>query len=104
MKKQFSDIKKLIKEAKKSKLQKATFSTSSNLITQNNPLLPNLKAIIKKHLAILYNNLLQMFHIFPLNTVSVTSKRNKILREILSTSLFSRSFCCQAQQKLYKRM
>ena len=47
VKKQFSDIKKLTgEEARKPKLLKTTFSTSCNLITQYNPLLPNLKTII----------------------------------------------------------
>ena len=94
MKKQFSDIKKLTREeARKPKLPKTTFSTSWNLITQYNPLLPNLKTIIRKHLPILYSNQ-QMLGIFPHNTISVTYKKNKNLREILSPSTLM----------LYKRM
>ena len=43
VKKPFSDIKKLAREdARKLKLHKTTFSTSCNLITQYNTLLPNL--------------------------------------------------------------
>ena len=76
VKKQFSDIKKLTREeARKPKLLKTTFSTSCNLITQYNPLLPNLKAIIRNHLPILYNSQ-QMLDIFLQNTISVTYKRN----------------------------
>ena len=91
VKKQFSDIKKLTREeARKPKLLKTTFSTSCNLITQYNPLLPNLKTIIRNHLPILYSNQ-QMLDIFPQNTISVTYKRNKNLREILSPSLFPRT-------------
>ena len=79
-KKQFSDIKKLSREeARKSKLLKTTFSASLNLITQYNPLLPNLKTIIRKHLPILYINQ-QILDIFQQNTISVTYKRNKNLR------------------------
>ena len=74
VKKQFSDIKKLTREeVRKPKLLKTTFSTSCNLITQYNPLLPNLKTIIRKHLPILYSNQ-QMLDIFPHNTTSVTYK------------------------------
>ena len=48
VKKQFLDIKKLTRdEARKPKLQKSIFPTSCNLITQYNPLLPNLKTILK---------------------------------------------------------
>ena len=91
VKKQFSDIKKFTREeARKPKLLKTTFSTSCNLITQYNPLLPNLKIIIRNHLPILYSNQ-QMLDIFPQNTISVTYKRNKNLREILSPSLFPRT-------------
>ena len=91
MKKKYSDIKKRTREeARKPKLFKTTFSISCNLITQYNPLLPNFETIIKKHLPILYSNQ-QMLDIFPHNTISVTYKRNKNLREILSPSLFSRT-------------
>ena len=55
VKKQFSDIKKPTREgARKPKLLKTTLSTSCNLITQYNPLLPNLTTIIRNHLPILY--------------------------------------------------
>ena len=91
VKKQFSDIKKLTREeVRKPKLLKTTFSTSCNLITQYNHLLPNLKAIMRNHLPILYSNQ-QMLDILLHNTVSVTYKRNKNLGEILSLSLFHRT-------------
>ena len=91
VKNQYSDIKKLTRaEARKPKLFRTTFSISCNLITQYNPLLPNLETIIKKHLPILYSNQ-QMLDIFPHNTISVTYKRNKNVREILSPSLFPRT-------------
>ena len=98
VKKQFSDIKKLTREeARKPKLLKTTLSTSCNLITQYNSLLPNLKTIIRKHLPILYSNQ-QMLDIFPHNTTSVTYKRNKNLREILWPSLFLKT---TKQKKCY---
>ena len=91
MKKRFSDIKKLTREeARKRILPKATFSTSCSSITQYNPLLPNLKTIIRNHLPILYSNK-QMLDIFPHNTVGAKYKRNKNLRETLSPSLFPRT-------------
>ena len=84
MKKQFSGIKKLIiEEARKLKLLKTAFST-------HNPLLHNLKTIIRNHVPILYSNQ-QMLDIFPHNTVNVTYKWNNNLREILSPSLFPRT-------------
>ena len=52
--------------------------------------MPNLKTIIKSHLPVLYSNQ-QILDIFPQNTISVTYKRNKNLREILSPSLFART-------------
>ena len=74
VKKQFSDIKKLIREdARKPKLLKTTFSTSCNLIKQYNPLLPNLKTIIRNHLPSLYSNQ-QMLDVFPQNTISITKE------------------------------
>ena len=59
-------------------------------MTHYNPLLPNLKTIIRNHLPILYSNQ-QMLDIFPQNTISVTYKRNKNLREILLLLLFLRT-------------
>ena len=55
--------------------------------TQYNPLLPNLKTIIRNHLPISYSNQ-QMLDIFPHNIISVTYKRNNSLREISSPSSF----------------
>ena len=82
-KKQLSDTKKLNREkVRKLKLPKTTFSTSCNLITQYNPLFPNLKTIIRNHLPILYSNQ-QILDIFPYNTISVTCKKNKNLKKIL---------------------
>ena len=103
MKKQFSDIKKLTsEEARKPKLLKTTFSTSCNLITQYNPLLPNLKTIIRNHFPILYSNQ-QMLDIFTHNTISVPYKINKNLKEIVSASLFRRT-TKQNECSIYKRM
>ena len=88
MGKSFSGIKNLTsEEARKPKLHKTTFSISCNLITQYNPLLLNLKTIIRNHLPILYRNQ-QILDIFPQNTISVAFKIKKNLREILSPSLF----------------
>ena len=88
VKKQFLDNKNLTRgEARKPKLLKTIFSISWSLITQYNPLFPNLKIIIRNHLPILYSNQ-QVLDIFPQNIIIVTYKRNKNLREILSPSLF----------------
>ena len=52
--------------------------------------MPNLKTIIRSHLPILYSNQ-QMLDIFPQKSISVTYKRSKNVREILSPSLFPRT-------------
>ena len=54
-KKTFSDIEKLTREeVRKPKLLKSTFSTSCNLITRYNPLLPNLKTNILNYKPLTY--------------------------------------------------
>ena len=91
MKNNFSDIKNLTrKEVKKPKFLKTTFFTSCNLIAQYKPLFPSLKTIIRNHLPILHSNQ-EMFDIFPQNSISVTYKKNKNLREFLSPLLFPRT-------------
>ena len=76
-----SDIKKLAREdARKLKLRKTTFSTSCNLITQYNTLLPNLCCPSLETIYLFYtliNKCLIFFH-------KCHYKRNKNLREILS--------------------
>ena len=54
---------------------------------RNNPLLPNIKIIIKKQLPVTHSkkNILKSF---PSNTISVTYTRGKNLRELISPSLF----------------
>ena len=90
VKKQFSEIKRLSRtEARKPKTQNNSFSMSCNLITQYNPLLPNLKNILRKHLPILYSDR-EMLNIFSENSINITYKRNKNLRELLSPSCFPR--------------
>ena len=70
-------------------LKSITTSGSFNLITQYNPLLLNIKTIIKKHLPVLHSS--EMLQIFPENTVNVRYRRNKNLKELISPSLFSRT-------------
>ena len=55
-----------------------------------NPLLPNVKTIIKKHLPVLHSSH-EVLQIFPENTVNVTYRRNKDLKELISQSFFSRT-------------
>ena len=92
VRKQFSDIRNISREeARQPKTHNERFSTSCNLITQYNPLLPNIKTVIKKHLPVLHSdeNITKMF---PSNTINVTYKRGKNLREIFSPSLFPRVY------------
>ena len=57
VRKQFSDIRNISREvARQPKTHSEKCSTSCNLITQYNPLLPNIKTIIKKHLPVLHSN------------------------------------------------
>ena len=57
VRKQFSDIRNVSgEEAGQPKTHNEKFSTSSNLITQYNPLLPNIKTIVKKYLPVLHSN------------------------------------------------
>ena len=66
------------------------FSASCNLITQYNPLLPNIKTIVKKHLLVLHISH-EMLQIFSENTVNVTYRQNKNLKELISPHLFPRT-------------
>ena len=70
-------------------LKSITTSASCSLITQYNPLLLNIKTIIKKHLPVLHSS--EMLQIFPENTVNVRYRRNKNLKELISPSLFPRT-------------
>ena len=50
-------------------------------------MLPNIKILFKKYLPVLHSNQ-EMLRIFPENTINVTYKRNKTLKELISPSLF----------------
>ena len=50
-------------------------------------IIPNFETIIKKHLPVLYSSH-EMLQIFPENTVNVTYRQNKKLKELISPSLF----------------
>ena len=57
VRKQFSDIRNISREeARQPKTHNEKFSSSCNLIMQYNPLLPDIKTIIKKHLPVLHSN------------------------------------------------
>ena len=105
VRKQFSDIRNISREeARQRKTHNERFSSSCNLITQYNPLLPNIKTIIKKHLPVLHSNQ-NMLENFPSNTINVTYKRGKNLRELISSSLFPRvhSQHSSSSEKCHKR-
>ena len=87
--KQFSDVRKISREEARIPKNNTNFSASCNLITQYNPLLPNIKTIIEN--IYLLHNSHEMLHNFPENTVNVTYRRNKNLNEIISPSLFPRT-------------
>ena len=66
------------------------FSALCNLITRYNPLLPNIKTIIKKHLPVLHRSN-EMLQIFPESTVNITFRGNKNVKELISPSVFPRT-------------
>ena len=57
-----------------------------NLITQYNPMLPHIKTNFKKYFPVLHSNK-EMLRRFPANTINVTYKRNKNLKELIYPSL-----------------
>ena len=63
VKKQFSDVRNISREEARRPKNNNNISASCNLITQYNPLLPNIKTIIKKHLPVLQSSyeMLQFF-------------------------------------------
>ena len=87
VKKQFSDVRNISSEDARRPKIKGNFSTTSNLITQYNPILPNIKTVLKEYLLVLHNNQ-EMPQIFPENTINVTYKRNRNLKKLISPSLF----------------
>ena len=79
MQKEFSDIKKLTREeARKPKLLKTTFSPSCNLIAKYNPLLPNLKTIIRNHLKKKCDICKNLLVVSPDFTCFATNRKYKI--------------------------
>ena len=90
VKKQFSDVRNISREEARRPKNNNNFSVLCNLITQYNPLLPKIKTIIKKHLPVLHSSY-KMLQIFSENTVNVTYRRNKNLKELISPSLFPRT-------------
>ena len=62
-KKQFSDVRKISREEARRCKNNNNFSASRGLITQYDPLLPNIKTIIKNHLPVLHSSpkMLQIF-------------------------------------------
>ena len=70
-KKHFSNFSSISREEARRPKYNNNFSASCNLITQYNPLLPNFKTIIKKHLSVLHASH-EILQIVPENTFNVT--------------------------------
>ena len=83
----FSDVRSISREEARRPKIKSNFSTTCNLITRYNSVLPNIKTIFKKYLPVLHSNQ-EMLRIFPENTINVTFKRNKNFKELICPSLF----------------
>ena len=98
VKTQFSEVTNISREeAIRPKNNSNNFSASCNVITQYNPLLPNIKTIIKKHLLLLHSSH-EMLQIFPKDTVNVIYRPNKNLKELKSLSLFPRTISGKTAQ------
>ena len=90
VKKQFSDVRNISREEARRPKNNDNFSASCKLITQYNPLLPNIKTIINKYWPVLHSSH-ETLQIFPENTVNVTYRQNKSLKELITPSLFPRT-------------
>ena len=86
VKKQFSDVRNISIE----KTRIPNFSTLCNLITQYNPMLPNIKNVFKKMFTCITQQPSNAKN-FSKNTINVTYKRNKNLKELISPSLFPKT-------------
>ena len=87
----FSDVRDISREKARRLKIKNNFSTTCNLITEYNPMLPDIKAILKQYIPVLHSNH-EMLRIYSENTMNVSFKRNKNLKELLSSSLFPKIF------------
>ena len=65
----------------------AISSFNVNLLTVYNPIIKNLKTVIRNNLPILYSDP-GMKNIFPEGSINITYKRGKSLRELISPSKF----------------
>ena len=83
VKKIFSDVRNILREEARRTKIKSDFSTTCNLIIQYTPILPNIKTIFNE-----LHSSQEILQTFPENTVNVTYKRNKNLKELISPSLF----------------
>ena len=60
------------------------------LATTYNPILPNIRSLIKKHLLVLHSDC-DLKDIFPENSICTVFKRNRNFKEILSPSLYTKN-------------
>ena len=79
----FKDISKLLIKPKGQANDQILFATTYN------PMLPNMRSLIKKHLPILHSDT-NLKNIFPENSICTVFKRNRNLKEILSPSLYTK--------------
>ena len=70
VRKQFSAVRDNSREEDRRPKNKSKFSTSCNLITQCNPMLPNIKTIFKKYLPLLHSDQ-EILRIFPENILFI---------------------------------
>ena len=85
----FNDISKLSRnEARKIK-PKSQANDQILFTTTYNPMLPNMRSLIKKHLPVLHSDT-NLKNIFPENFICTVFKRNRNLKEILSPSLYTK--------------
>ena len=89
VKKHFSEISKLTRTKDRQIKPKQQANDRILFATTYNPMLPNMRSLIKKHLPVLHSDS-DLKTIFPENSICTVFKRNRNLKEILSPSSYTR--------------
>ena len=89
VKRQFHAIKNISRGTPR-QVQPKVIKSNFNLITVYNPVMKNLEKVLNDNLHILYDDP-GMKKVFPEGTISVTYRRGKCLKELISLSLYPRT-------------
>ena len=86
VKKQFHSVRNMSRSDAR-QVKPKSHRSNINLVTVYNPIIKNLRTVIRNNLPILYSDP-EMKNIFPEGSTNVTYKRGKSLRELISPSVF----------------